>query len=35
LGYGGFYLRWLVQAFGWFITVTGAAVLTGLVGRRD
>lgn len=28
-------LRWLVQMAGWVITAIGAAVVTGLIGRRD
>uniref|UniRef100_UPI0032614DBF hypothetical protein n=1 Tax=Planktomarina sp. TaxID=2024851 RepID=UPI0032614DBF len=31
----GHRLRWLVQMAGWVITAIGAAVLTGLIGRRD
>ena len=31
----GHQLRWLVQMAGWVITAIGAAVLTGLIGRRD
>ncbi|RVT85847.1 hypothetical protein DXV76_08890 [Rhodobacteraceae bacterium CCMM004] len=34
-GWWGFYLRWLVQMMGWIVTAVGAAVLTGLVGRRE
>ena len=35
LGWWGFYLRWVVKALGWILAVVGAAVLTGLVGKRD
>lgn len=35
LGQWGFYLRPVIQAAGWIMTALGAAVLTGLVGRRD
>ena len=31
----GHQLRWLVQMASWVITAIGAAVLTGLIGRRD
>jgi len=31
----GHQLRWLVQMAGWVITAIGAAVVTGLIGRRD
>ena len=31
----GHRLRWLVQMDGWVITAIGAAVVTGLIGRRD
>jgi len=31
----GHRLRWLVQMAGWVITAIGAAVVTGLIGRRD
>ncbi|MGB2441796.1 hypothetical protein [Planktomarina sp.] len=31
----GHRLRWLVQMSGWVITAIGAAVVTGLIGRRD
>ena len=34
-GEWGHRLRWLVQMAGWVITAIGAAVLTGLIGRRD
>jgi hypothetical protein len=34
-GVFGFYLRPIIQAAGWIMTALGAAVLTGLVGRRD
>jgi hypothetical protein len=34
-GVFGFYLRPVIQAAGWIMTALGAAVLTGLVGRRD
>ena len=34
-GKAGFHVRWFVQFLGWIITALGAAVLTGLVGRRD
>jgi hypothetical protein len=34
-GRWGFRLRWLFQAAGWVITAMGAAVLTGLVGRKE
>ena len=35
LGDVAFYARSAFQAAGWIITAIGAAVLTGLVGRRD
>ena len=35
LGLWGFRLRWVVKALGWILAVVGAAVLTGLVGKRD
>ena len=31
----GHRLRWLVQMSGWVITAIGAALVTGLIGRRD
>ena len=31
----GHRLRWLVQMSSWVITAIGAAVATGLIGRRD
>ena len=34
-GEWGHRLRWLVQMAGWVITAMGAAVVTGLIGRRD
>ena len=34
-GEWGHRLRWLVQMAGWVITAIGAAVVTGLIGRRD
>ena len=34
-GEWGHRLRWLVQMAGWVITAVGAAVVTGLIGRRD
>jgi len=34
-GFAGYYARWLFQLMGWILTATGAAVLTGLVGRKD
>jgi hypothetical protein len=34
-GVAGFWLRPFIQAAGWIMTALGAAVLTGLVGRRD
>ena len=34
-GWWGFYLRWIFQTLGWVITALGAAVLTGLLGRKD
>jgi hypothetical protein len=34
-GKWGHWLRWLVQMAGWVITAVGAAVVTGLIGRRD
>jgi cbb3-type cytochrome oxidase subunit 3 len=34
-GEWGHRLRWLVQMAGWLITAMGAAVITGLIGRRD
>jgi hypothetical protein len=34
-GKWGHRLRWLVQMAGWVITAMGAAVVTGLIGRRD
>lgn len=30
-----FYSRWFFQGMGWIVTALAAAVLTGLVGRRD
>ncbi|MBC6437074.1 MAG: hypothetical protein GDA52_02790 [Rhodobacteraceae bacterium] len=35
LGNLAFYSRWFFQSAGWIITALAAAVLTGLVGRRD
>ncbi|MCS6622266.1 hypothetical protein N0B44_05025 [Roseibacterium beibuensis] len=35
LGEVAFYSRWFFQGAGWIITALAAAVLTGLVGRRD
>ncbi|WP_156945913.1 hypothetical protein [Roseicyclus elongatus] len=35
LGKAAFYSRWFFQGAGWIITALAAAVLTGLVGRRD
>jgi len=35
LGKVAFYSRWFFQGAGWIITALAAAVLTGLVGRRD
>ena len=34
-GWSGYWLRWMVQMMGWIITGVGAAVLTGLVGRKE
>lgn len=34
-GWLGFYGRWLIQMAGWVITAMAAAVVTGLIGRRD
>ncbi|WP_347849528.1 hypothetical protein [Planktomarina sp.] len=34
-GEWGHRLRWLVQMAGWVIAAIGAAVVTGLIGRRD
>jgi len=34
-GWWGFYLRWAFQFMGWIIAALGAAVLTGVVGRRE
>ncbi|MFC3169946.1 hypothetical protein [Paracoccus fontiphilus] len=31
----GFYLRWIVQVCGWIVVIVSAAVVTGLIGRRD
>ncbi|MBV1868308.1 MAG: hypothetical protein KUG69_10450, partial [Marinosulfonomonas sp.] len=31
----GYWLRWAVQIAGWLITFVSAAMLTGLVGKRD
>jgi len=35
LGWAAFYTRWFFQIAGILIAAIGAAVLTGLVGRRD
>ncbi len=35
LGWLGYAMRMPVQMMGWIITTVGAAVLTGLVGRKD
>ena len=35
LGWLGYTMRMPIQLAGWLITAVGAAVLTGLVGRRD
>ena len=34
-GKWGHRLPWLVQMTGWVVTAMGAAVYTGLIGRRD
>ena len=34
-GVAGYWGRWVIQMSGWMITAIGAAVVTGLVGRRD
>ena len=34
-GWWGFYLRFVIQLSGWIIAAVGAAVVTGLVGKRD
>lgn len=31
----GYWLRWGIQVAGWLITFVSAAMLTGLVGKRD
>ncbi|WP_137701548.1 hypothetical protein [Marimonas lutisalis] len=34
-GWWGYWMRWAVQVMGWIITAVGAAVVTGLIGRKE
>lgn len=34
-GWWGYYLRFPVQLFGWIVVAMSAAILTGLIGRRE